>query len=201
VTAPLTSADLRRALAGICAKLQASTEELNALDAVLGDGDLGGTMASIAKSVQTEIDTLPDDLGEALLRIVRAMSRTSGSSFSGVVLAGIMKAGANLRGRTSVEASELPALIAASVANMSERGGAKLGDKSVLDALAEVGTALDGKSGDLAGEADRAVAAALDRFRPLPCKIGRARLAGERSIGRDDPGMVAFKRMIEGIKT
>jgi dihydroxyacetone kinase-like protein len=191
VTVQVTTADLKRALAGICAKLQDSTEELDALDAALGDGDLGGTMASIAKSVQTEIDTLPDDLGEALLRVVRAMSRTSGSSFSGVVLAGIMKAGANLRGRTGVAASELPALIKASVDNMSERGGARLGDKSVLDALAAVGAALEGKSGDLAAEADRAVIAALDIFRPLPSKIGRARLAGE----------VAFKRMIEGIKT
>ncbi len=35
---------------------------------------------------------------------------------------------------------------------------------------------------------------ALDKFRDQPSKIGRARLAGERSIGRDDPGMFAFKR-------
>lgn len=200
MTRQITVADLRSALSGICAKLNAATEELNALDAVLGDGDLGGTMASIAKSVQSEIETLPDDLGEALLRIVRAMSRTSGSSFSGVVLAGVMKAGANLRGRTSIAPPELPALIKASVDNMSERGGAKLGDKSLLDALAAVGKALEGKNENLAVEADRAVAAALDAFRPLPCKIGRARLAGERSIGRDDPGMVAFKRMVEGLK-
>jgi dihydroxyacetone kinase-like protein len=196
----MTAADLRLALQGICAKLTASTEELNALDAVLGDGDLGGTMASIAKSVQSEIETLPDDLGEALLRIVKAMSRTSGSSFSGVVLAGVMRAGANLRGRSSLDPSELPALIKASVDTMSERGGAKLGDKSVLDGLAAVGEALAGKTDNLAAEADRAVTAAMDAFRPLPCKIGRARLAGERSIGRDDPGMVAFKRMIEALK-
>lgn len=200
MTAQITTAELKRALQGICTKLTAATEELNALDAVLGDGDLGGTMASIAKSVQAEIEALPDDLGEALLRVVKAMSRTSGSSFSGVVLAGVMRAGANLRGRTSVDAAELPALIKTSVDTMSERGGARLGDKSLLDALAAVGKALEGKSNDLAAEADRAVAAALDAFRPLPCKIGRARLAGERSIGRDDPGMVAFKRMVEGIK-
>lgn len=201
MTADISTADLKRALQGICAKLVASTEELNALDAALGDGDLGGTMASIAKSVQLEIETLPDDLGEALLRIVKAMSRTSGSSFSGVVLAGVMRAAANLRGRTGVAPSELPALIKASVDTMSERGGAKLGDKSVLDGLAAVGEALEGKQEDLAAEADRALTAALDAFRPLPCKIGRARLAGERSIGRDDPGMVAFKRMIEGMQS
>lgn len=196
----LTTQDLRQALVGICARLTDCTEELNTLDAVLGDADLGGTLSSIAKSVQTEIETLPDDLGEALLRVVKAISRTSGSSFSGVMMAGVMRAGMTLRGRDAIKAEELPDLLRLSLATMSERGGAKLGDKSVLDGLAAIATALDGKSENLAAEADRAVAGALDAFRDQPSKIGRARLAGERSIGRDDPGTVALKRMIEGIR-
>ncbi len=94
---------MRRALTGITARLIDCTEELNTLDAALGDADLGGTLASISKSVQTEIETLPDDLGEALLRVVKAFSRTSGSSFSGVVMAGVMRAGMRLRGRDDAE--------------------------------------------------------------------------------------------------
>lgn len=200
MTAAINAANLRQALAGVCARMIDSTEELNAMDAVLGDADLGATLSSISRSVQSEIETLPDDLGEALLRVVKAISRTSGSSFSGVLMAGVMKAAATLRGRDSIAPSELPALLRASLTTMSERGGAKLGDKSVLDALAAVADGLDGKSVNLAAEADRAVQKALDAFRDQPCKIGRARLAGERSIGRDDPGMFAFKRMIEGIR-
>lgn len=199
MTVELTAADLRRALGGICARLIAATEELNEMDAVLGDADLGSTLSTIAKSVQGEIETLPDDLGEALLRIVKAISRTSGSSFSGVMMAGIMKAASSLRGRESVASSELPALLRAIVATMSERGGAKLGDKSVLDALAALADGLEGNADGLSSAADRAVTTALDKFRDQPSKIGRARLAGERSIGRDDPGMFAFKRMIEGL--
>jgi phosphoenolpyruvate---glycerone phosphotransferase subunit DhaL len=201
VTAQLNAQDLRRALAGITARLIECTEELNTLDAALGDADLGGTLASISKSVQSEIETLPDDLGEALLRVVKAFSRTSGSSFSGVVMAGIMRGGMKLRGRETVDTSELSALLRECIATMSERGGAKLGDKSLLDGIAAIATALEGHTDTLAAEADRAVASALDAFRDQPSKIGRARLAGERSIGRDDPGMVALKRMIEGLKS
>ena len=200
MTRQLTTQDLRRALTGITARLIDCTEELNTLDAALGDADLGGTLASISKSVQKEIETLPDDLGEALLRVVKAFSRTSGSSFSGVVMAGVMRAGMRLRGRDALNADELPALLRECVTTMSERGGAKLGDKSLLDGIAAIATALEGGGGDLAAEADRAVASALDAFRDQPSKIGRARLAGERSIGRDDPGMVALKRMMEGLK-
>lgn len=199
--AELTAADLRRAIGGICAKLNAATDELNEMDAVLGDADLGSTLSTIAKSVQSEIETLPDDLGEALMRVVKAISRTSGSSFSGVMMAGVMKAASSLRGRDSIVPSELPGLLRASIATMSERGGAKLGDKSVLDALAALADGLEGKADGLAAAADKAVAGGLDKFRDQPSKIGRARLAGERSIGRDDPGMFAFKRMVEGLSS
>lgn len=41
--------------------------------------------------------------------------------------------------------------------------------------------------------------AALDDFRDKPCKIGRARIFAERTIGMDDPGMVAFQVMLDGI--
>lgn len=200
MTKQLTTQDLRHALAGICARLIDSTEELDTLDAVLGDADLGGTLASISRSVQTEIETLPDDLGEALLRVVKAISRTSGSSFSGVMMAGIMRAGMTLRGRDAIDVHELTPLLRASLATMSERGGAKLGDKSVLDGLDAIAAALDGRSDNLAAEADLAVERALVAVRDQQSRIGRARLAGERSIGRDDPGTVALKRMIEGLK-
>jgi hypothetical protein len=40
----------------------------------------------------------------------------------------------------------------------------------------------------------------LDHFRNQPARQGRARIFGEKSVGKDDPGMVAFQRIIEGLK-
>jgi len=48
--------------------------------------------------------------------------------------------------------------------------------------------------------ADRAAAKALDEFRGLPCKQGRARIYGKKTIGIDDPGMVVVRKLVEGLK-
>ena len=47
--------------------------------------------------------------------------------------------------------------------------------------------------------ADRATNQALDRFRELPNTLGRARMFGATSIGLDDPGMLAFRRLLDGL--
>jgi hypothetical protein len=84
---------------------------------------------------------------------------------------------------------------------MMVRGGAKLGDKTVVDMVDAVGSTLDGVT-DAATASARARAAAdatLDAFRDQPNRLGRARMFGERTIGLDDPGMLAFARLLDGI--
>jgi dihydroxyacetone kinase-like protein len=81
---------------------------------------------------------------------------------------------------------------------MSARGKASLGDKTVLDAVsaaASVSAGLDDPA-EIRSRVLPAVDAALDEFRGKPSKIGRARIFADRSIGLDDPGMVAFKVML-----
>jgi hypothetical protein len=84
---------------------------------------------------------------------------------------------------------------------MMARGGAQLGDKTVVDMVDAVGSALVGAvNGQEARQrADEAAKATLDAFRERPNRLGRARMFGERTIGLDDPGMLAFARLLEGI--
>ena len=42
----------------------------------------------------------------------------------------------------------------------------------------------------------KAASETLDAFRDRPNKLGRARMFGERTIGLDDPGMLAFSRLL-----
>jgi dihydroxyacetone kinase-like protein len=85
---------------------------------------------------------------------------------------------------------------------MSQRGGGKLGEKTVLDAIEAARAATDGLDDPaaLTAAADQAVAATLERFRDQPSRTGRARIFAEKSVGRDDPGMVAFKRIVEALR-
>lgn len=45
-----------------------------------------------------------------------------------------------------------------------------------------------------------AARSALDDFRGKPARQGRALIFAERSVSLDDSGMVAFTRMIEGLR-
>lgn len=196
-----TTATLREALGRIIEKLEASADELNMLDAQLGDGDLGVTLARGARAVAVELPTLPDDVGMALLKCAQAFTRLSGSTYGTLLVTGLMSAAKATKGRTEVAWSEVSPLLGNAVQAMAQRSGGQLGDKTVLDALDAVRLATQGLDNPvaLAAAADQAVDKCLIRFRGQPARQGRARIFGEKSIGKDDPGTVAFKRMVEAL--
>ena len=197
----LDHAALSAGLAAIAAHMETVADELNALDGQLGDGDLGVTMVRGAREVTANLDSLPPEIGESLMKVAQAFTKVSGSSYGTLVATGLMSAAKATRGRTAVEWSEISALVAGAMEAMRARGKASLGDKTVLDTLDAVAAAtagLDDPQAILAA-ARQAVADTMDRFRGEQAKIGRARIFGEKSIGLDDPGMLAFRRVLDGL--
>ena len=98
---------------------------------------------------------------------------------------------------------EVSGLLAGARDAMMARGRGNLGDKSLLDvvdATARETVGLDEPAALLAA-ADRATDEALEAYRERPNKLGRARMFGEKSIGLDDPGMLAFRRLLDGLKS
>ena len=105
------------------------------------------------------------------------------------------------KGRTEAAWSEVPGFLDKAVEAMMARGKASLGDKTVMDAVAGAAKAGDGKDDPavLLAALRQGTDAALADFRDRPNKIGRARIFAERTVGMDDPGMVAFKVMIDAV--
>lgn len=197
----LTTAALSEGIRRIAAKMEDCHDELNRLDGLLGDGDLGVTMVRGVRSLVDELPNLPDDVGMALLKCAQVFTRVSGSTYGTLLATGLMSAAKQTRGRTVVPWQEISPLLAEAVAAMSRRGKAELGDKTVLDAIEAVRAATDGLDdpGEIAKAANDAVADALERFRNQRSRQGRARIFGNKSIGLDDPGMVAFQRIVESL--
>ena len=197
-----TTATVREALGRIIEKLEASADELNRLDAQLGDGDLGVSLVRGARAVAAELPNLPNDVGMALLKCAQAFTRLSGSTYGTLLATGLMNAAKATKGRTEVAWSEVSPLLENALQAMAQRSGGQLGDKTVLDALDAVRLATQGLDNPaaLVAAAGQAVDECMERFRDKPARQGRARIFGEKSVGKDDPGMVAFKRMIEGLK-
>ena len=198
----LTITTLKAAFTKIAAKMEACAEELNALDGAIGDGDLGITMSRGAREVMEQIDILPDDLGMAFMKTAQAFTKTSGSTFGTLIATGLMSAAKTTKGRTEVPWTEIPALLSGAVEAMMARGKASLGDKTVLDGLDAARAAAEGCAGpsEQIAAALKAVDATIEAFRDKPNKVGRARIFADKTIGLVDPGMMALKRVIEGLQ-
>lgn len=194
IDSPALAAALRRVARGTAE----AAAELNAADGALGDGDLGITVSKgFAEAAAAE---LPADMGQAFLECAKAFQRVSSSSYGTLVATGFMAAAKATKGRTEIPAGEVPQLLAAARDAMMARGKGSLGDKTVLDNLNVAAADLEGISApDMIRQAIQAAERTLAEFRGKPCRLGRARMFAEKSAAMDDPGQLAFLRIVQAL--
>jgi dihydroxyacetone kinase len=198
----LTADAIVWALNRVKENLPRHAEELNALDGALGDGDLGVTLSSAAERLNASSSDAGGDIGLLLLNSAKAFSGASGSTYGTLLATGLMAVAKQTKGRSAVPWSEVSGLLGVAGAAMAARGKSQLGDKTVLDVIeaARVATASITDRAQLPSAAVEAIDAAIARFRESPFKQGRARIFGDKGIGRDDPGMIAFKYIVKSLQ-
>lgn len=194
----ITVDDLRAAARRLETAMEAEADALNTADGALGDGDLGITMRSGSRAMAAAADDLPEDFGMALMGCAQALTKASSSSYGTLLATGLMAAAKETRGRDGVEPGELSALLVAARDKMMARGKAELGGKTVLDSLDAMAAALDGAE-DPAAAAVAAAEGAQAAFRDKRATVGRARIFADRSVGLDDPGMLAMTKIVRAV--
>jgi ATP-dependent dihydroxyacetone kinase len=187
------------ALAGLvkkaCAILQSAEASLNALDAKVGDGDTGSTIATAAKHIAAHLNKMPLAKQDQFFSAVsEAMTRTMGGS-SGVLLA-IFFAGASL---ASGDGKSWHEALKAGLAKMMAYGGAKPGDRTMIDALLPALDAL-GKNADVAKAAAAARVGANATAKMSRARAGRSSyVSADKLKGINDPGAEAVALLLEGL--
>lgn len=161
--------------------------DLNALDAKSGDGDTGTTLAGAARALLDAMDNLPLAGHTQLYRALgQEPSQTMGGS-SGVLLAIFFAAA----GDASSSGMPMRGGLQTGLARMSEIGGAGVGDRTMIDALAPALDALDNGLG-------AASKAARDGAERPAAMTGRASyINAEQLKGHVDPGAEAVARLFE----
>ncbi|MCA0253481.1 MAG: DAK2 domain-containing protein [Actinobacteria bacterium] len=178
-----------------------STDELRDLDQELGDGDLGITISAGSKAVIAALEQLDDSAtpSEIARASAKAFANANPSTMAALV-AGALLTGSRIWADTSdVTVADAQAFIAAGAENISQRGKAQVGDKTILDGLAAISEALVGQEDGTVANAVAIDAArdAVERTTKLQSRRGRASWLQERSIGLADPGVVALLRFVE----
>ncbi|NLO07425.1 MAG: DAK2 domain-containing protein [candidate division WS1 bacterium] len=197
--------------AQLIAFLQVLTEEMPAhrdrlreLDAQLGDGDLGITIAIGMKAIRDALADFPgEEPGMILAKSGMAFNREAASTFGAIFATALMSAGKHIRGKDAIEVGDLPGMVEAAASGVSARGGARPGEKTILDVLLPMAKALEqqvaaGASLPAAAQAAHgACVEAVAETEQMEAKHGRGGWLKEKSIGIPDPGSVAICLMVE----
>ena len=191
--APLASehAATNEFLTDCCNVLIAAEAELNALDAKSGDGDTGSTLAGAARALIGAMERLPlADHTQLCRAIGLELSQTMGGS-SGVLLAIFFAAA----GDGASSGLPIRKALKAGLTRMQEIGGAQIGDRTMVDALAPALEALDNGIANAAAAARKGADHTATIVR---AKVGRASyLSAQQLEGHNDPGAEAVARLFE----
>jgi dihydroxyacetone kinase len=178
-------------LTACCNIMIAAEDDLNALDAKSGDGDTGSTLAGASRALLTAMDSLPlADHTQLYRAIAQELSQTMGGS-SGVLLAIFFAAA----GDAASAGMPMRLALMAGLERMQEIGGAKPGDRTMIDALLP---ALMGLEVGLQAAAQAARSGANYTATLTRANAGRASyINAEQLQGHVDPGAEAVARLFE----
>ena len=175
-------------------------DELTGLDSKLGDGDLGVSMAlggmalceTIESSSAKTLDTL-------LMQCASSFNKAAPSTLGTLLSMGMRAISRKLEEQESITEAqlvEIPRILADEIAL---KGKAKLGDKTILDALLPYSDAIEAHyvaSGNLR-EAAIEAATAAKATKGMVAHTGRARWLGERNKEYPDGGAVLCQRIAD----
>lgn len=179
-------------------------QEFCELDAVVGDGDLGYSLARGFEIVLSNWGALDrSDTGTFLRNIATVISARIGGTSGPIWGTAFLRAASVAKGKRELSGADVVAMLRAAVEGIKARGGADVGDKTLLDVLVPVADALqeansDGVDTATAVEiAAKTARAAAEATSALTARRGRASYSGERSIGSPDAGAMVIAIILE----
>jgi dihydroxyacetone kinase len=184
-----TGRKTKLAIAAACHALIQAEPELTELDRVTGDGDLGASMERAAKAVLATIDFYPVDNSPAALQALAHTLRHQLGGSSGPLYGILFLRCASVLERAggAIGIAQWAEAIRQGCDAIGELGGAKPGDRTMLDALVPFAHALN--EGIMA-----AVVAAehgVEATAQMKPRAGRSSYLGDRVLGHPDPGAKA----------
>jgi len=176
------------------------------LDAVVGDGDFGYSMARGFELVLSGWDDFDRaDIGTFLKKVAVVITSRIGGTSGPIWGTAFLRAGSTAGAADRLEPAQVVAMLRASIEGIKARGKSDVGDKTLLDALVPAVDAIEehvGSGDNTAGTLRAAAVVARERAeatRSMQAMRGRASYTGERSIGTLDAGAIAVAVMLEAL--
>ena len=178
---------------------------LSELDGAIGDGDHGINMSKGFRLAAERIGAATPDLARGLALLGDTLLNEIGGSmgpiygtFFGEMADGLARAGV-------IDRASFACALAAATDAVTDLGGAKPGDKTLLDVLIpamrafDAATARDESFASCLAAMSRAADGGFEATRDLVARVGRAARLGERSRGVHDPGAASCRLLLKAL--
>jgi dihydroxyacetone kinase-like protein len=176
------------------------------LDAVVGDGDFGYSLArGFEKIIEGWDDIDRADIGTFLKKVGMIVTSRIGGTSGPIWGTGFMRAGMAAGATSELSAEDVVRMLRAATDGIKTRGQSDVGDKTLLDALVPMTDRIE-RECQSGADAETVLAAAAasareaaDATADMVAKRGRASYTGERSRGSVDAGATAVAVIVEHI--
>lgn len=202
----LTAEDAKEMLLYIADKIIAQKSYLTEIDSAIGDGDHGIGMAGGMKKVKEALAKIePSDNAYQVFEAAgKAMLMSMGGA-SGVIFGSLYLSGAKgMEKKEKLTAEDIARMERRSLAEIQERGKAKVGDKTMVDALSPAVDAMAENSEkgllEMLKSAEEAARDGVENTKNYEAKFGRAKSLMSRAIGYQDAGATSVWLIIQGMR-
>jgi dihydroxyacetone kinase-like protein len=178
---------------------------LSQADRDLGDGDHGLGMKRGMEAVKAQLEPMePSSVEQVFVSTGTAMMTSMGGA-SGAIFGTVFRAGGKaLAGRAVFDSEGLALLLEAALEGVMKRGGAKPGDKTMIDAVAPAAAKARESITLPLPTALAAVAAAAEAgkeaSKAMIAQFGRAKTLGEACLGFPDAGACSVVIMLSTMR-
>ncbi len=199
----MTKAELAARLKHACASVRSVEAELTEIDSRFGDADHGLTMAKIAGAIDRAVDQSEGGIRSMLDNAAMAVMTLNGGSavpLWNTWLDGMQEGAPE---GDEIDVAGLKAVFARALEELDDMSGAKVGDKTMMDALIPASEAIAAYQGDdegaLFAAAARAAVQGAEDSKQFVSKFGRAKSYGAQTIGTPDAGAVSMSYFFQGL--
>lgn len=200
----MTVAELHERLKNACEEVIAAEAELTEIDSHFGDADHGLTMHKICGAIADAAAENADDSIQAVLEAaadaVMCLNGGSAVPLWNTWLDGMAEAAPDAG---EVDVAGLKDIFAHALDELDDMSGAKVGDKTMMDALIPASEAIAAYTGNNEAElftlAANAAVNGAENSRNFPSKFGRAKSYGAKTIGTPDAGAVSMSKFFVGL--
>ena len=199
----MTKSEFAARLQHDCASVIAAEQELTEIDSKFGDADHGLTMTKIAGAISAAVEASDGGIQSMLDDAAMAVMSLNGGSavpLWNTWLDGMQEAAPE---GEEIGVAGLQAVFAQGLEEMNDMSGAKVGDKTMMDALIPASEAIAGYTGsDVQGlftAAAQAAAKGAEDTKQFVSKFGRAKSYGTKTIGTPDAGAASMSYFFQGL--